>query len=52
MGSVYKNELASNLHSGQTLLFAHGFAIHYKTLVPRNDVDVVLVAPKGLGPMV
>jgi ketol-acid reductoisomerase len=52
MASVYKSELALNLRSGQTLLFAHGFAIHYKTLVPRNDVDVVMVAPKGLGPMV
>jgi ketol-acid reductoisomerase len=52
MAAVYKNELAFNLRSGQTLLFAHGFAIHYKTLVPRNDVDVVMVAPKGLGPMV
>jgi ketol-acid reductoisomerase len=40
------------LRSGQTLLYAHGYAIHYKTLVPRNDVDVVMVAPKGLGPMV
>src|SRR5207253_3515732 len=30
----------------------HGFAIHYRTIVPRKDVDVVMVAPKGLGPMV
>jgi len=40
------------LRSGQTLLFAHGFAIHYRTIVPRRDVDVIMVAPKGLGPMV
>ena len=52
MPSVYKTEIASNLSPGQTLLFAHGFAIHYRTIVPPNDVDVVLVAPKGLGPMV
>src|SRR2546425_1910609 len=52
MPAVYKNEVGSNLRSGQTLLFAHGFAIHYRTIIPRKDVDVVMVAPKGLGPMV
>ena len=52
MPAVYKNEVTSHLRSGQTLLFAHGFAIHYRTIVPRKDVDVVMVAPKGLGPMV
>jgi ketol-acid reductoisomerase len=43
------SELASRC---QTLLFAHGFAIHYRTIVPPKDIDVVMVAPKGLGPMV
>ncbi len=52
MPAVYKSEIAPNLRSGQTLLFAHGFAIHYRMIVPRKDVDVVMVAPKGLGPMV
>jgi ketol-acid reductoisomerase len=52
MPSVYKTEIASYLRAGQTLLFAHGFAIYYRTILPPNDVDVVLVAPKGLGPMV
>ncbi|HEV2046376.1 MAG TPA: ketol-acid reductoisomerase [Chthoniobacterales bacterium] len=52
MPAVYKNEIAPELRSGQTLLFAHGIAIHYHTIVPRKDVDVVMVAPKGLGPMV
>ncbi len=52
MPVVYENEIAPHLRSGQTLLFAHGFAIHYRTIVPRKDVDVVMVAPKGLGPMV
>jgi ketol-acid reductoisomerase len=40
------------LRAGQTLLFAHGFAIYYRTILPPKDVDVVMVAPKGLGPMV
>src|SRR5438128_9597916 len=52
MPAVYKKEIAPNLREGQTLLFAHGFAIYYRTIVPRKDVDVVMVAPKGLGPMV
>jgi len=52
MADVYKAEIAPNLRAGQTLLFAHGFSIHYRTIVPRKDVDVVMVAPKGLGPMV
>ena len=52
MPRIYADQVAPNLRSGQTLLFAHGFAIHYRTIVPRRDVDVVMVAPKGLGPMV
>jgi ketol-acid reductoisomerase len=52
MPAVYKKEIAPNLRAGQTVLFAHGFAIYYRTIVPRKDVDVVMVAPKGLGPMV
>ena len=52
MPAVYKDKIAPSLRPGQTLLFAHGFAIHYRTIVPRKDVDVVMVAPKGLGPMV
>src|SRR4051812_16521107 len=49
---VFEKDVAPNLRSGQTLLFAHGFAIYYRTIIPRKDVDVVMVAPKGLGPMV
>jgi ketol-acid reductoisomerase len=52
MPVVYENEIAPNLRSSQTLLFAHGFAIHYRTHNPRKDLDVVMVAPKALGPMV
>jgi ketol-acid reductoisomerase len=52
MAEIYRREIAPHLRPGQTLLFAHGFAIHYRTIVPPNDLDVVMVAPKGLGPMV
>ncbi|MEO8439598.1 MAG: ketol-acid reductoisomerase [Spartobacteria bacterium] len=52
MAEVYETDIAPNLRAGQTLLFAHGFAIHYRTIIPPKDVDVIMVAPKGLGPMV
>ena len=52
MPRIYGEQVAPDLRSGQTLLFAHGFAIHYRTVVPRKDVDIIMVAPKGLGPMV
>ena len=49
---VYKQDIAPNLKKGKTLLFSHGFSIHYKTIVPPKDVDVILVAPKGPGHIV
>jgi ketol-acid reductoisomerase len=52
MPGIYTEQIAPYLRPGQTLLFAHGFAIHYGLIVPRKDIDVVMVAPKGLGPMV
>ena len=52
MPAIYEREIAPFLRAGQTLLFAHGFAILYRTIIPPADVDVIMVAPKGLGPMV
>jgi ketol-acid reductoisomerase len=52
IGALYKKDIAPNLSKGKTLLFSHGFAIHYKTVVPPKDVDVILVAPKGPGHIV
>ncbi len=46
---LYKNELAPNLKEGATLAFAHGFAIHYNQIVPRADLDVIMIAPKAPG---
>jgi ketol-acid reductoisomerase len=48
---VYRDEIGPNLRAGSTLLFAHGFNIHYETIVPPGNVDVVLVAPKSPGAM-
>jgi len=50
--SVYKKDIAPNLRAGKTLLFSHGFSIHFKTVVPPKNVDVILVAPKGPGHIV
>src|ERR1700691_3552708 len=44
--------IKSTLKPGATLLFAHGFNVHYKQIKPRKDLDVVLIAPKGPGGLV
>jgi ketol-acid reductoisomerase len=50
--AAYEKDIAPNLTAGKTLLFSHGFAIHFKTIVPPKDVNVILVAPKGPGHIV
>jgi ketol-acid reductoisomerase len=45
-------ELKSLIEPGATLLFAHGFNVHFKQIKPRKDLDVVLIAPKGPGDLV
>lgn len=50
--TVYKNEIEPNLKAGNVLAFAHGFNIHFGQVVPPEDVDVVMVAPKGPGHLV
>jgi ketol-acid reductoisomerase len=49
---AYQKDIAPNLTKGKTLLFSHGFSIHFKTIVPPKNVDVILVAPKGPGHIV
>lgn len=49
---AYEKDIAPNLSTGKTLLFSHGFSIHFKTVVPPKNVDVILVAPKGPGHIV
>ena len=46
---LYKNEIEPNLKQGAVLAFAHGFAIVYNQILPRNDLDVVMIAPKAPG---
>ena len=52
MPKIFVKQIAPYLRRGQTLLFAHGFTVVYRTVVPPRNVDVVMVAPKGLGQMV
>ena len=49
---LYTDVIVPNVKAGVALLFAHGFNVHYKTIVPRADIDVILVAPKGPGALV
>ena len=50
--AVYAKDIAPNLQPGKTLLFSHGFSIHFKTIVPPKNVNVIMVAPKGPGHIV
>lgn len=47
--SVYEKDIAPNLTAGKTLLFSHGLAVHFKLIETPDDIDVIMVAPKGPG---
>jgi ketol-acid reductoisomerase len=49
---VYESQIAPNLKAGQTLGFCHGFNIHFEYIVPPDNVNVVMIAPKGPGHLV
>ncbi|MGN8044739.1 ketol-acid reductoisomerase [Bacillus altitudinis] len=49
---VYDEEIKDQLEAGNSLVFAHGFNVHFHQIVPPSDVDVYLVAPKGPGHLV
>ena len=48
----FYQSIKASLKKGATLLFAHGFNVHFKQIKPRRDLDVVLIAPKGPGDLV
>ncbi|MFP7168946.1 ketol-acid reductoisomerase [Terribacillus sp. 7520-G] len=50
--AIYKESIEQNLESGNALVFAHGFNVHFNQITPPSDVDVFLVAPKGPGHLV
>ncbi len=49
IGAVYKNDVEPHIREGASLAFAHGFNVHYGQVVPRDDLDVWMVAPKAPG---
>jgi len=51
-GAVYKSEIMPHLSENKTLMFSHGFNIHFGQIVPPANIDVIMVAPKGPGFMV
>ena len=51
-GDLYNESIRTNLKKNATLAFAHGFNIHFGQIVPRSDIDVIMVAPKGPGHLV
>ncbi len=49
IGAVYRDDIEPNIRRGASLAFAHGFNVHYGQVVPRDDLDVWMVAPKAPG---
>ncbi len=49
IAQVYKENVAPNIKPGAALAFAHGFNVHYGQVVPREDIDVIMIAPKAPG---
>ncbi|MBE3092427.1 MAG: ketol-acid reductoisomerase [Chloroflexi bacterium] len=50
--SIYYKYIEPNLYKGNILCFAHGFNIHFNQIIPREDIDVIMIAPKGPGHIV
>ena len=50
--TLYKAEIGPNLSEGSALCFSHGATVHWKSMVPPSNIDVIMVAPKGPGQMV
>ena len=49
IAQVYKEHVHANIKAGAALAFAHGFNVHYGQVVPRDDIDVIMIAPKAPG---
>ena len=49
---VYRDQIAPNMQSGNMLMVSHGFSVHFGQIVPANDIDVTMIAPKGPGSLV
>ena len=49
---VYRDQIAPNMQSGNMLMVSHGFSVHFGQIVPADDIDVTMIAPKGPGSLV
>ncbi|WP_454689121.1 ketol-acid reductoisomerase [Achromobacter aloeverae] len=49
IAKVYRDDVHANIKAGAALAFAHGFNVHYGQVVPRDDIDVIMIAPKAPG---
>ena len=49
MADIYNSDIAPHMKDGSTLLFAHGFNIHFEEIIPREDISIGMIAPKGPG---
>ena len=50
--ALYRDVIEPNINQGATMAFAHGFNIHFQQIIPRKDMDVIMIAPKGPGHLV
>lgn len=50
--AVYRDEISPNMTAGNMLMVSHGFSVHFGQIVPSNDIDVTMIAPKGPGSLV
>lgn len=50
--AVYRDEIAPNMESGNMLMVSHGFSVHFGQILPADDIDVTMIAPKGPGSLV
>jgi ketol-acid reductoisomerase len=50
--ALYRDKIEPNIQEGAALAFAHGFNVHYEQIAPREDLDVIMIAPKGPGHLV
>ncbi|VFN00948.1 MAG: ketol-acid reductoisomerase [Candidatus Kentron sp. G] len=50
--AIYREAVEPNIKTGAAIAFAHGFNIHFGQIEPRPDLDVIMIAPKGIGPQV
>ena len=50
--ALYRDEIEPNIKKGAAMAFAHGFNIHFQQIMPRKDLDVIMIAPKGPGHLV